>query len=192
MGGPGGLDADLGHDVRVRHHRRERLAHRAHQEALPRRQLSFPASAGLLLREQQQALHALVHPVRDRRVHGQHEPGSQPEPEARVALLLDDLARDGEEGVLVGAGREPGGGVDGGAGGGGAGARAVGAADLLAGSNDGDGDGEDLGERAGDGTQQQLGSGGERGEGGAFGCVAAEASDVGVPDEGVEEEVGVF
>ena len=63
---------------------------------------------------------------------------------------------------------------------------------MLAGGDDGDGDGEDLGERAGDGAQQQLGSGGERGEGGAFGCVAAEASDVGAPNEGVEEEVGVF
>ena len=41
-------------------------------------------------------------------------------------------------------------------------------------------------------SQQQLGSGRERGEGGAFGCVAAEAGDVGAPDEGVEEEVGVF
>ena len=66
------------------------------------------------------------------------------------------------------------------------------APDLLARRDDGDGDGEDLGERAGDGTQQQLGSGGERGEGRAFGCVAAEAGDVGATNEGVEEEVGVF
>lgn len=173
------LDAHLRHDVwirdlwartrgELRHDKRargstydgsERLADRADGERHPRAELRVHVR--FTPRRKEQAFHALEHPVRDRRVHCEHEPRPQPEPEARHALLRDDLARNPQERVVVrfllllfrltclqvallGLSFS----------------LALGtverAADLLPGRDDRDRDGEDLGERAGDCAQCEF------------------------------------
>ena len=176
------------------HDRGERLAERADRERHPRAQLRVWVR--LPARGEHHALDALEEPVGDRRVHGEHEPGLDAEPEPADALLRDDLARDPEERVVVrllfllAAPR----GLD---------VRARGrrgpllraverASDLLARRDDGDGDGEDLRERARDGAQDELRGGAQRQRGAARGTLRGEAPDVGRADEGVEEEVGVL
>ena len=73
----------------------ERLADRAHGERHPRAELRVHVR--LAPRDEHQALHALEHPVRDRRVDRQDEPRPEAQPQTRYALLRDNLARNPEE-----------------------------------------------------------------------------------------------
>ncbi|KAI3479491.1 hypothetical protein L1887_58449 [Cichorium endivia] len=131
-----GLQTDLAEDVGEGDDGGERLGERTHEERLARRHLAVYRGG------EDDGLDALEDAVGDRRVDGEHERRLEAAPEARDTVLLEDVPGDTHEALVDGLA------VLGGLGGG----------ELLPRRNHGDGDGEDLRERTGDGTEHELGS----------------------------------
>ena len=129
---------------RMAYHRREGLAGCAERK----REAGTEAGARIanfLAREQHGALYALEHTVRDCGVHGEHKTGLEAKPEAGDALLAHNLPCDAKEGAVVFL------------------TLSLVRTDLLARSDDGHGDREDLRQGAGDSAKCKLGDGGETG-----------------------------
>lgn len=137
------LEADLGEDVGVGDDGGEGLGETAEPEGLGNAELAaLAAGAG-----EDDALAALEDAVRDRRVDGEDEAGLEARPERGDAALGDDRARRREQRRLLGRRAR----------------RALGRVpQLLARRDDGDGDREDLRERACRRAQPELGARAQR------------------------------
>lgn len=152
-------------NVRVGDNRRQSLAQNADQERPARRQP--PLGPRRNLGSNQDPLDPLKHTVRDGRIGSQHQTGLQSGPQTRHSVLGDDFSRSIEQS----RGLDPM-------------ARGV---KLLSCRDYGDGDRKDLGERAGESTEDQFKRGRELND--RFGGIAREALEGPVTKPAVEEEV---